>query len=177
MKLGYRYVFATLISMLLVGCGAGTDLRFPASLGKSRDVTEASLEQRKYCRHEPRRMQSQSYVRCKTKGFSLGESWLVVDYNDSQDVVRVRRMEHYATHEEATKRWNALVAERSEELGAESQEGRDIMAQLGEAPAGSVAWKVWRRGDAGNLSAIYLVKPDAADDPNVVEVLRRDTSP
>ena len=176
MKHGSRNVLAALVSVLLIGCGAGADLRIPVSLGTSRDATEASLEKKKFCRHEPRRMQSQSYVRCKTKGFSIGESWLVLDYNEAQEVVRVRRLEHYSTHEEATERWHALVAERSEELGAESQEARDIMAKLGEAPAGAVVWKVWRRGDSGHLSAIYLVKPEAADDPNVVEILRRDES-
>ncbi len=174
MRLGARNAVFSLLPLLVLGCGVGADLRFPVSLGKPRSVTETTLEKQKYCRHEARQMQSQSYVRCKTKGFAVGESWLVIDYSEEQLVVRVRRMEHYPTHEEATKRWNALAAERSKELGAESEEARDMMANMGEGPIGAVVWKVWRKGKSGNLLGLYLVKPEEADDPNVVEVLRRD---
>jgi hypothetical protein len=174
MRFEIWHAILSLLPVVLLGCGAGGDLRFPVSLGKSRSATEGALEKQKFCRHEPREMQSQSYVHCKTKGFKVGESWLVVDYSEEQSVRRVRRMEHYPTHEEATKRWSALVNERSEELGAESAEARDAMARFGEAPVGAVAWKVWRKGSAGHILGLYLVKPEESDDPNVVEVLRRD---
>ena len=175
MRLGIRSAIFSLLPLVLMACGAGADLRFPVALGKTRSATEGTLENQQFCRHEPRQMQSQSYVRCKTKGFKVGESWLVVDYSEGQTVLRVRRMEHYPTHEAATKRWSALVAERSEELGVASEEARDVMAEFGEAPLGAVVWKVWRKGEAGHLLGLYLVKPDEQDDPNVVEVLRRDS--
>jgi hypothetical protein len=176
MRLGVRNVISSLLPLVMLGCGARGDLRFPVSLGKGRSAAESTLEKQKFCRHEPRQMQSQSYVRCRTKGFAVGEAWLVVDYSEEQKVVRVRRMEHYPTHAAATKRWNALVAERSEELGAESEAARDVMASMGEAPVGAVVWKVWRKGSSGHILGLYLVKPDEADDPNVVEVLRRDSA-
>ncbi len=155
------------------GCATGSTARFPLALGGERGVAEAALERQKLCRHEPKELQSQSYVRCKSKGFTIGESWLVVDYGRSDRVMRVRRLEHFPSHEGATKRWNELVGQRGEELGEESQAARDMLADLGEAPQGAVVWKAWQKSDTGYLHGIYLVKPEADDAPNVVEVLRR----
>ncbi|MCP4445820.1 MAG: hypothetical protein GY811_10825 [Myxococcales bacterium] len=47
------------------------------------------------------------------------------------------------------------------ELGAESEEARDAMAELGVPPIGAVLWKVWRHSETGHLNGIYLVKPEA----------------
>ncbi len=165
-----RLPITALLAVLLLGCSTPSTLRIPLALGQARGQAEASLEKQKYCRDGSRK-QSQSYVRCHIKGLEMGESWIVVDYDKEQEVVRVQRMERFPSHKAATKRWNELVAKRAEEFGEESPEAREAMAKLSEAPAGAVLWKVWRR-DSEHLNAIYLVKPLADDDPNVVEVLR-----
>jgi len=159
-----------LLAAVTLECASNSSLRIPLSLGQNRGQVEAALENQNYCRDGSRK-QSQSYLRCHVKGLELGESWFVIDYDKEQDVMRVRRMERFPTHQDATKRWNSLVAERSEELGEESPEAREAIAILDQAPAGAVLWKVWRRVGSGVLNAIYLVKPRTEMDPNVVEVL------
>lgn len=158
-----------LLTTVLLGCASNSSLRIPLTPGQGRGLAEASLEKHNYCRDGSRK-QSQSYLRCHTKGLEIGESWFVVDYDKEQGVTRVQRMERFPTHEDATKRWNSLVAERSEELGEESPEAREAIAILDEAPAGAVLWKVWRH-TTGDLNGIYLVKPKTEIDPNVIEVL------
>jgi len=166
-----------IFSVALIGCGGAARLAVPVPLEQDRVGAEASLTKQKFCRHETREQRIQSYVRCHSKGLEIGESWIVVDYDKADRVAKVQRMELYPTHEEATKRWNALVEERAKERGAESEQARAAMATLGEAPMGAVVWKVWRVSGSNQLDAIYLVKPTSKGAPNVVEIVRRSATP
>ncbi len=172
MKLALGSVFLVASLASSGGCRSGSTLEFPLKLGTQREDAEELLVGKKLCRRESAELAKQSYVRCKTKGFTIGDSWLVVDYDRSGRVVRALRLEHYPKQSQATKRWNALVEARRETLGGESQDAREQLASLGEAPAGAVVWKAWRQGPAGHLLGVYLVKPEEEGKPNVVEVLR-----
>ncbi len=157
-----------------MSCGNSANLRLHAATGQSRAQAENALKGNHYCRLEPREQSKQSYVRCGVKGYELGESWVVVDYDELGSVTRVTRMEHFEDGDKATERWNALAQERGQSLGAESAQARSRLAALGEAPEGAVLWKAWQGTGLDELVGLYLVRPSDPKDPQVVEVLRLD---
>lgn len=159
--------------VILVACG-GTqrNLELPVRPGQTRELAEETLRSSNYCRLESVEKLQQSYVRCGIKGFEPGESWVVLDYDKTGPIKRVRRMEHFDSHKQATKRWSELEAARSKVFGAEDTEARGILASAGEAPVGARVWRVWASADGTRVRGLYLVKTEDPKAPRVVEVIR-----
>jgi hypothetical protein len=158
-------------SIGLQGCASNKNLHLDASPGQGRLEVEKTLKSAKYCRKEAREQGVQSYTRCNVKGFEMGDSWVVVHYRQEQ-VTRVERMESFSTHTAATERWSELVEEHSGRLGAESEEARAKLSEMGELPVGAMTWKVWRH--SGAIVALFLIKPADPKDPRVIELILED---
>lgn len=160
--------------VFFAACGDRSNLRLEVVPGQSRSKAESALRDTKYCRVEPREQRQQSYGRCGVKGFELGESQVLIEYDAEGSVARARRMERFEDDEQATRRWNALVGEREQAFGAESPEARTRLAALGEGPVGAVLWKAWFGKNLDQVIGVYLVRPSDPREPQIVEVIRWD---
>lgn len=141
--------------------------------GQDRSLAESELRKQHYCRGNEATRKEQLYRRCDVKGYETGESWVVVDFNRRGTVVQVRRLERFANHAEAVKRWNVLFEVRESELGEPAKEARTKLAELGDPPEGAVSWYVWYSPKRKHLIGLYLVKPSDPNDPQIVELVRR----
>jgi hypothetical protein len=168
----WRPIFVLL--PLVLGCGSGGKGIPLVEPGSGRSQAEANLKSENYCRDKGAYKRKQNYVRCGVVGFEVGERWVVVDYDKDDQVERVRRMEHYPDHKEATKRFNTLVELNNQRFGSQSEEARERLLALGETPGGAVLWMTWMT-PSGNLVGLYLVKPDDEKSPRIVEVSRTAT--
>jgi len=169
----FRLLINFALLSFVVGCG-GASATGPLNvrLGTERQTAVAELERRDYCRPAGPSLEVENYARCDSPGLQLGESWVVARYNENGELDQLTRYERQPDERRATERWEALVAGGRQAFGRESKQARARLSELAEPPNGTVAWVAWFSADATTITALYLVRPSAQSEPNVVEVVR-----
>lgn len=155
------------------GC-AGSARHAPLSVapGSDRAGVVSGLRGHDYCRPEGPERATETFVRCDRPGLAIGESWVVAEYDTDDRLVRMRRLERQPDQKTATERWNHLVEERTRALGPTSPDAKARLSELGETPDGATSWAAWYDEQGRVVIGVYLVRPPAERDPNVVELIR-----
>jgi hypothetical protein len=155
-----------------VGCAAEVYQRtLDMPVGADRERVASELRDLAYCREREPPQRQQRYARCAHPGLELGQSWVLVEFDRDGVWQAARRLERYATGNEALRRWNELTALRRVQSGDDSQDARRYVVGAGRLPEGATAWLSWYVQGGRAVASVYLMRDAPPGRPNVIEEL------
>ena len=153
---------------LLAACGAGSaEAPLTIQLGLTHAATETALHAHQFCREQGQiNTDHEMFPRCERTASEVSSAWVTAVF-DGDRLVELRRWERFSDRDEATQRWNELLAARSR-VSQPSDEALAHLRERGLLPPGTRSVKAFRE-DPGVVIGVYLLTPTPPEQANVLE--------